>query len=439
MHITWNYANKYVDISIPGYVQKLLHRFQHTVSKAEDQPYRNNQPQFGQRVQLTEPEDTSPQLDKEGIKRTMQIVGTLLFYGRMVDPTIMMALSDLSSAQSSATEETKSAIEKLLNYCGTHPDATIRFYSSDMMLKIHSDASYLTAPKARSQVGGHFYLGNNPRPQKPDILNGAILIVSNILKNVVSSAAEAEIGALYVNTREGEALRTTLTDLGWEQRGPTPVTTDNSTACGIANDTIKQRRSKAIDMRYYWVRDRVAQKHFTVTWAPAAVNLADYHTKHHSAKHHREVRPIYVREKLTPKFVPNPNQTDLRGCVDPYRGTTYVDHVDPGMVLGKQICPPPFRVLSINAKAELLGPKVLIAGQSGPGKILANKSAREKGQLGPADERTNNKSAGENGPGKVVCKVVSNATKRPGLKDAINLSIRAGISRQMQQTLLSLI
>ena len=125
--------------------------------------------------------------------------------------------------------------------------------------------------------------------------------------------------------------------------------------------------------------------------------------------------------------------------VDPYRGTTYVDHVDPGMVLGKQICPPPFRVLSINAKAELLGPKVLIASQSGLGKILANKSARGKGQLGPANERANNKSAGENGPGKVVCKVVLNATKRPGLKDAINLSIRAGISRQMQQTLLSLI
>ena len=134
---------------------------------------------------------------------------------------------------------------------------------------------YLTAPKAQSHVGGHFYLGNHPRPETPDILNGAVLTIAGILKNVVSSAAEAEIGGLYVNTREGEVLRTTLTELGWKQSGPTPVTTDNSTACGIANDTIKQRRSKAIDMRYYWVRDRVAQKHFTVTWAPAAFNLAE--------------------------------------------------------------------------------------------------------------------------------------------------------------------
>ena len=271
-----------------------------------------------------------------------------------------------------------------------------------MSLKIYSDASYLTAPKARSRVGGHFYLGNNPRPETPDILNGAVLTIAGILKNVVSSAAEAEIGGLYVNTREGEVLRTTLTELGWKQSGPTPVTTDNSTACGIANDTIKQRRSKAIDMRYYWVRDRVAQKHFTVTWAPAAVNLADYHTKHHAARHHREVRSIYVREKLTPKFVPNPNQTNLRGCIDSYRGTTYVD---PGMTRCNQICPLPFRVTSIYAKAKLLGPKIPMADQSGPGYVLANNiSANETSQLGPADERANHKLAGEKGPGIAVFK-----------------------------------
>jgi hypothetical protein len=402
VNLTWNYPERHVDISMPGYIQKILHRFQHTAVRREDQPYRNNAPQYGQKVQFTEPEDNSPPLDKQGIEKIMQIVGGLLFYARMVDPTIMMALSDLASAQSKATEETRKATEKLLDYCATHPDATIRFTASDMSLKIHSDASYLTAPKARSRVGGHFYLGNNPRPETPDILNGAVLTIAGILKNVVSSAAEAEIGGLYVNTREGEVLRTTLTELGWKQSGPTPVTTDNSTACGIANDTIKQRRSKAIDMRYYWVRDRVAQKHFTVTWAPAAFNLADYHTKHHAAKHHREVRSIYVREKLTPKFVPNPNQTNLRGCIDSYRGTTYVD---PGMTRCNQICPLPFRVTSIYAKAKLLGPKIPMADQSGPGYVLANNiSASETSQLGPADERANHKLAGEKGPGIAVFK-----------------------------------
>jgi hypothetical protein len=59
--------------------------------------------------------------------------------------------------------------------------------------------------------------------------------------------------------------------------------TDNSTA-----------RSRAIDMRFYWVRDRVKQGHFDIYWAPGSTNLADYFTKHHPAKHHQAMRPIYL-------------------------------------------------------------------------------------------------------------------------------------------------
>eukprot|EP00957_Ditylum_brightwellii_P144183 10985881-Ditylum_brightwellii.AAC.1 len=66
--------------------------------------------------------------------------------------------------------------------------------------------------------------------------------------------AEAEIGALYSNTRKSEELRLALTKMGHPQP-PTPVLTDNSTACGIINKTVKQQHTHAIDMRFYWVRD----------------------------------------------------------------------------------------------------------------------------------------------------------------------------------------
>eukprot|EP00957_Ditylum_brightwellii_P081699 6215598-Ditylum_brightwellii.AAC.1 len=49
---------------------------------------------------------------------------------------------------------------------------------------------------------------------------------------------------------------------------PTPIMTDNSTACGIINRTVKQCRTRTIDMRFYWVRNRCAQHHFTVYWSP---------------------------------------------------------------------------------------------------------------------------------------------------------------------------
>jgi hypothetical protein len=162
-----------------------------------------------------------------------------------------------------------------------------------MILTVHSDASYLSESKARSRAGGFFYMGSK---QRDAALNGAILATTSIMKSVLSSAAEAEIGALFENCKKATILRTTLEEMGWPQPA-TPMQTDNSTACGIANDTIKQQRSRAIDMRFYWVRDRTKQGHFDIFWKPGSTNLADYFTKHHPAKHHQLMRPKYLYVK----------------------------------------------------------------------------------------------------------------------------------------------
>jgi hypothetical protein len=100
-----------------------------------------------------------------------------------------------------------------------------------------------------------------------------------------------------------------------------PVKTDNSTACGIANDNIKQQRSRSIDMRFYWVRDRKQQGHFDIVWKPGKGNLADYYSKHHSAAHHQEMRPIYLHIEETLRRSPAANLayalSILQGCVKP--------------------------------------------------------------------------------------------------------------------------
>jgi hypothetical protein len=51
--------------------------------------------------------------------------------------------------------------------------------------------------------------------------------------------------------------------------------TDNTTATGYSNGTIKQKRTKAMDMRFYWIKDRVKQGQFNVYWGPGYQNLAD--------------------------------------------------------------------------------------------------------------------------------------------------------------------
>jgi hypothetical protein len=162
-----------------------------------------------------------------------------------------------------------------------------------MILHIHSDASYLSENEAKSRAGGFFYVGSDTKTDKK-LTNGAILIISKVLKNLMSSASKAEIGAVFINAKEGAVPRTTLEELEHKQP-PTPMETDNTTATGYSSGTIKQKRTKVMDMRFYWIKDRVKQGQFNVYWGPGYQNMADYFTKHHSPAHHKQMREIYIR------------------------------------------------------------------------------------------------------------------------------------------------
>jgi hypothetical protein len=79
------------------------------------------------------------------------------------------------------------------------------------------------------------------------LINGAILIISMVLKHVMSFAVEAEIGAVFLNVKEATFLSTTLEEMG-HPKPPTPLQTDNTTSTGYRNDTIKKKRTQAMDM-----------------------------------------------------------------------------------------------------------------------------------------------------------------------------------------------
>ena len=112
----------------------------------------------------------------------------------------------------------------------------------------------------------------------------------------MSSAAEAELGGLFFNMKDAAPIRAALEEMGHPQP-PTAIVVDNSTASGIANKTVKQRRSKAVDMRFcHWVQDRMESNDNSrcADWRKGAQNLADYFTKHHPARYHVDMRPVYL-------------------------------------------------------------------------------------------------------------------------------------------------
>ena len=124
----------------------------------------------------------------------------------------------------------------------------------------------------------------------------------------MSSAAEAELGALYINAREAIPQRQCLEEMGHKQP-PTPMQADNTTALGVVTNNIQPKRTKATDMRFqrtkatdmrfHWLRCREAQDQFRFFWRPGPTNKADYWTKHHCTVHHIEKR----KEILTHKSV----------------------------------------------------------------------------------------------------------------------------------------
>jgi hypothetical protein len=265
--LEWNYKYRTVDLYMPGYIKAALHNYQHAApTRPEHAPHTWNPAVYGAKTQYVEDEKNSPALSDKDVNKLQQLTGTLLYYARAVDPTLIMPINVLASEQTKATSDTADKVIKLLNYCKTHPETKIRYHASDMILYIHSDASHLSERKAKSRAGGFFYMGNSADTANK-LTNGAILIISTVLKHVMSSAAEAEIWAVFIDAKEGAVLSTTLEELG-HPHPPTSLETDNTTATGYNNGTIKQKRTKAMDMRFYWIKDRVKQGQFNVYWGP---------------------------------------------------------------------------------------------------------------------------------------------------------------------------
>ena len=246
---------------------------------------------------MAQQQTTEPSLPKEKIKYFQSVVGSLLYYARAIYNTILPALNDISKNQANPTQHTLDQCQRVLDYVNTYQNVLVRFYASDMILNIETDAAYLVLPKARSRLAGYFYMGHHKGKKSPFTpLNGATLVECKTILHVVASAAEAETAGLFHNAQIAvPMIRHILEALGHNQP-PTPIKTDNSTAVGFTYNNINQKRSKSWDMRYYWLRDRQNQKQFDIYWDKGTRNNADYHTKHHPTSHHRAIRSRYVQD-----------------------------------------------------------------------------------------------------------------------------------------------
>jgi hypothetical protein len=143
--LTWDYVARTVDIAMPGYIKKKLQEYEDVAgNKRQTCPCSPESKKFGTEAQAPLPPDSSPRPNAKGIKLVQQIVGSILYYARAIDMTVLMALSLIVVEQTNATEKTMDQCIQLLDYLSGHLNAKVQFHASDMVLNIHLDALYLS-------------------------------------------------------------------------------------------------------------------------------------------------------------------------------------------------------------------------------------------------------------------------------------------------------
>ena len=219
--------------------------------------------------------DDSGALSEENFIRTRRFIGCALWVARMTDSPILTAVSNLTTELADRRNSILPKMDRILGHMMKYPDNKVRFHASDMKYIVFGDISHNSVSKGRSRAGGLGYFGWAEDLQR---LNGAVFLMSSILDVVTASAAEGEYGAAYMVARHAVWMRAIARALGHPQP-PTTIWCDNTCAVGLCNDTLKTARTKSIDLRFHWLRDRVRQEQFVVKWVKSDDNIADFFTK----------------------------------------------------------------------------------------------------------------------------------------------------------------
>ena len=134
-----------------GYLKRALIRFVHDMRKClQYSTFATPKPVFGQTKQIKSLPDSCAPLHSVGIDNIQKIISVLLYHAHNLNSLLFAALNTLITEQASTTESTIISLAQLLDYCATQPNTTLQFVASAMVLRIHSDMSYLSVSKTHS-------------------------------------------------------------------------------------------------------------------------------------------------------------------------------------------------------------------------------------------------------------------------------------------------
>ena len=263
---------KVLHLNQPGFSEKNLEKAGFHEVPLQHTPLPYEQPTYGKHTPMTSPPDNAAPLTEQQAATARSFLGGTLWQQMGTRSDFTYANSVLISELSKGTQTTWARIRHFAGYIRANPLLGVTFWPSDMTLQAYTDSDF-NAPYSRT--GGFFHLGRN---DDPNFVNGPIMTISKLQPISTAAANEAEYVAMFMNGKTCLPIRAELDAIGYPQ-STTLFKGDNRVAVGIATDTLIQRRSKYVDAKFHWFRDRCRRGDFSAIWISTADNIADMFTK----------------------------------------------------------------------------------------------------------------------------------------------------------------
>ena len=270
-----DYEGGKIKVSMNGEVASMLKRFNLQDIKGAQTPAIAESISYGAQSQLAKDDITDTYVPTAAeVKLLQQMVGSALWFSKNCDYSALFAVTAAASTPSFTLKRER--LLRIFAYWKQFPEPFVTYVASDMVLRGVCDASYASEPGAKSRIGAGFWLGS--KDDAYVVNNGLIEAASWKVDIVCGSVMEAEYIALYMLAQRAIFLKHICVALGYEQKS-IDLYTDNACAKGIAEQSITMKRSRTVDIKYHWVRQRVQMGEFRIIWVPGQFNLADALTK----------------------------------------------------------------------------------------------------------------------------------------------------------------
>jgi hypothetical protein len=203
------------------------------------------------------------------IKRYQQIIGALIYLSNTIRPDITFSVNFLARKMSEPSQQDYLLAKRILRYLKGTADLKLTFDKKNKVVG-YSDASYAEDKNDRKSTGGYVFNMNG----------GAISWKSQKQKIVTLSSCEAEYVTLSEAAKEAMWLRKLIRDVdNKKSESPIIIFEDNQSTIKTAKNPIQSERTKHIDVRHHYIRERVEEKKIEVKYVPTTDQVADLLTK----------------------------------------------------------------------------------------------------------------------------------------------------------------